>query len=342
MKFFDIICGSSSLGDSPILDRIFYHHKYNLEAKYQSIFLLINKRLREEYMQYINIGKSKMLRINLSANTLFGLQNFAQTLKYLWLNSFPNSKTDRTDILEMSKLKNLSSLWLDNVEYSNNIIRELDCIKIEKLRIESDRIHNTSLYHIFDNFLDLKILRISKIYDDNTLKNIKNLSKLEKLVLDLDGRGDNLKYLRELDNLKILEVYLSRNFDANSFEYLEKFDHLKKMTINDINTEYFFSKNYINNIIKNDHLESIVLCDTYIDSTYIKLLIAKNLKKLHLNWCCLIDTSDCFIVLKQNIENVKNFEFDVYAEGDNTEIINIDIINYLKSNIKYFEFFGFF
>jgi hypothetical protein len=326
MEFFNIICTS----DNPILDRIFFYHKLYIKNVHQSPLLLVNKKLRLEYIDCI--GNSIKISVDWTKHSLNGIGNFSEklecfALKYIYQYSIGIYTINEINVIkEIIKLKNLSEISLENIQDCGNIVEKLDSKKIKYLSIKYC-VNSKVTYHITNNFLNLKTLRLIGFCGFCSLAAIKNLQFLEELSIDIrDSR--NLKYLTQIKNLKKLHLLVFCTIDLDSTQYLGKFKNLISLNLSSRVMMYHYAGILIEHICKNDSLESISLSSVYIGSDSLKLMIDKNLEELSLRKCRLYDVFDCLNFLKNNIERIKYFSFDV--DSNSIDENNTKIANYLS------------
>jgi hypothetical protein len=331
MEFFNIICTT----DNPILDTIFSYYRVNLDIEYQSPLLQVNKKIRKAYIDHI--GNSIKMPIDLSKHSLDGIGNFSEKLTCLMLKCpryiiFGNICSSN-NLEEIIKLTNLSKLSFDNVRCCRCIIRKLDSKKIKYLSIKYC-VNSKVTDHIINNFLNLKTLRL--IGFCGSLEAIKNLQFLEKISIDIHD-SYNLKYLTQIKNLKKLHLLVFCTIDLDSAQYLGKFKNLISLNFNNQTMMYHYAGILIEHICKNDSLKFISLSHVCIDSNSLKLLIDKNLENLSLYDCKFNDVFDCLNFLKNNIEKIKYFSFDIHANSTIVDENNTKIANYLSDNLEHFN-----
>jgi hypothetical protein len=335
MNFFDIICTT----DNPILDTIFSYHRVNLDIEYQSPLLLVDKKMRRIYIDYI--GNSIKMPIDLSKHSLNGIGNFSEKLRLLILK-YPRTYKCNTcsadDIKEISKFKNISTLCLKNIRNCNDIVTNLDKKKIKYLSIDND-VPNEIMQYILDNFLNLISLKVNRFYEHCSLKSIKNLKSLIQVAISIKDIR-NLKYLTKIKNLEMLWLSLSCNSNnINYLSYLGKFKNLTSIMFdNFMSYRNDLELMIVEYICQNNSLESISLDFVVIDSNSLKLLIDKNLKELSLFKCRLYDVFDCLKFLENNIEKINRPNFKIYVRShiDILDDASMKIINYLETNLKNF------
>jgi hypothetical protein len=335
MEFFNIICTT----DNPILDTIFSYYRVNLDIEYQSPLLLVDKKIRRAYIDHI--GNSIKMPIDLSKHSLNGIGNFSEKLTCLMLKCpryiFSNICSSN-NLEEIIKLTNLSKLSFDNVRSCRYIIQKLDAKKIKYLSIDNC-LSNEIVQYITNNLLNLISLRLYGIYEEFSLKSIKNLEFLEELSIEIKSCYQ-LIHLSKIKNLKVLHILMPYKIVFDYLSYLGKFKSLISINFeNEVACSEKKNRMYIKYICQNNSLTSISLNNVLIDIESLKLLIDKDLEELSLRKCKLYDVFDCLKFLENNIEKIKHFSFDVYWNySTKIEENNTKIVNYLSDNLEHFSY----
>jgi hypothetical protein len=207
--------------------------------------------------------------------------------------------------------------------------------KMENLSMHFCRIYDDNLSYIFNNFLNLKILKLD--YIESSLSDIKKLKMLTYLSITING--NNLKYLCEIKKLRILCLTLCFGVDDDNIQYLGKFKNLTSITLDD---PYLSdSCDHIRYICQNEFLVSVTLRNICLTNRSIDILIRKNLKKLYMSTCPSIGRKYYLECFKDSIERIKYLDLKMKCFSWNLDDNAWTTINYLKNNIEKFNFESF-
>jgi len=259
------------------------------------------------------------------------------------------SDTDWEKILSYKTIKKLKLSGINRKGFNQNLINRIgSLINLENLEIGSYSIFAKNLNYdsfknlkkvseliisgndedgkleknIINNFKNLKLLDISDAkLDNNDIKEINSLTRIEKMVLYKDIFAGNLKYdFKNVNELVFQESEVEKNFFSS-------FKNLKKLSLNgDIPIEQY----YIDEISTLSNLEEFIYSlDNYSNENVINLDPLKKLKNLIR---CYVEINYKSLYIK-NINNIRNLHLSVLNDitQENVETIgNLKNIVFLK------------
>ncbi len=273
--------------------------------------------------------------------------NFGEYGKYTWdKSSYSN--------YNYKNLKNLKYYKDDGFLY--NIVDAFDDpSKIEKLSIGNLDLGDTSEDEL-SAFLGLKTLNVDYVDDFKELEEVANFKNIEELnvemISDDENRGDVLKFLPSLNNLKSLRLHFSSGTNFDNVEVLYGMPNIEKLDLSGI--EELRSIDFVKNMPKLNSLsieycpimdievlrDNVVITELNLENlgslTDISSLpTIKNIKKLKLL---------SLEVEKENVPNINALSMldEVNIDSDYLQSINgmthisnltVDDAYYLKSDI---------
>lgn len=320
------------LGIDIPLNKIFYYHKINIEKIYQSVFMLINKRLRKEYRYSL----SKIVYIH-SKSKILGLADCIPELVEL---SLYESKLNNSDMHEINKLSHLEYLNFYDSNIDDKKLFEMNNKKLYRLKfLDLDgcsKITDKGILHIFDNFKNLKSLLLKHVVvQKNTFKCIDKLKFIKELKISIH-EANCIKYIIFLEKLEILNLSVFAVPSDEDIMNLGKFTKIKKIKISDYTDEDEYNdlhRDYISELIKNDLLSHLRMIFININHTDMVQLFSKKFIFLELNFYFYENKYLAWNYIKNNI---KDTYVQIIDNIHRCSYDDINIINYLINNFDNF------
>lgn len=188
------------------------------------------KKLEDLHLCHLNLSNLKFLEMTnkikkLSMHSCSGIVNLDQINKYVQLESLSLSNI-RIEIINYIKLEKLKYLYInDHFISSINFLEQ--CRNLEM--VELTNCSGISDINALENCSELKSLKLYQCENFNleSLKNLKNLNKIQSIYFRLVFHLKNLNCIKHFTNIKKIEV--SECYELINIDGLENMKNLEKI-----------------------------------------------------------------------------------------------------------------